>query len=90
MISIAPFNLIPNMNAQLQSIHIIILIINALIHVIFAGAVARDAGSLTQQNRSTHLVSPMTWAAATLIGGVFVAVLYWFMHHINLTQIKKY
>jgi hypothetical protein len=82
-------NILPNINTQFQSITMIVLIINAIVHVIFAGAVARDAGQVAQRQHSTHLVSPMTWAIATLVGGVLVAAIYWFMHHLNLTQTKK-
>jgi hypothetical protein len=47
----------------------------------FAGAVAKDAGQLAKRDRHTVLVSSVTWAFATLIGGPLIAIGYWFMHH---------
>jgi hypothetical protein len=75
-----------NISTQMPSIMFMLLIINALVHLIFAGAVAKDAGRLVKDGRPTYLVSPMTWAFATLVGGVFVAAVYWFMHHLNLMR----
>ncbi len=71
---------------QIQTLSILLMIINALLHVIFAGAVARDAGFLYKLGQRPALVSAATWAFATLLGGVFVAAIYWFIHHSNLTR----
>ncbi len=71
---------------QIQTAYYLIIFINALLHLIFAGAVARDAGGLYQLNQRPALVSAPTWAFATLIGGVFVAAIYWFIHHSTLTR----
>lgn len=70
----------------IASIEFIILGISAIIHIIFAGAVAKDAGELVKQGYHPMLVSGIVWAFATLIGGVFVAAIYWFMHHSKLTR----
>ena len=80
------FLLNPSLGNEIQSIGMIMLIINAILHVIFAGAVARDAGQLHKQARHTYLVSSMTWAFATLVGGVWIAAIYWFMHHVNWSR----
>jgi hypothetical protein len=66
---------------QIESIQTMLLILNAILHLIFAGAVAKDAGKLVDIGRETILVSGFTWAFATLVGGIFVAVAYWFLHH---------
>ena len=71
---------------QFAAISQFIMVVSALIHVIFAGAVAKDAGHLHKLGNPTCLVSGVTWAFATLIGGVFVAGLYWFIHHSSLTR----
>ena len=76
-------NILGSIAGELQAIGWMILIINAILHIIFAGAVARDAGHLQKRGIRTHLVSGLTWAFASLVGGVFVAAIYWFMHHIN-------
>ena len=73
-------------NDQLATLSQFVLIINALLHVIFSGAVAKDAGRLHKVGHTTCLVSGLSWAFATLVGGVFVAGLYWFIHHSSLTR----
>lgn len=70
---------------QIKTFELLLLMVNAVVHVLFAGAVARDAGSLTQIGRRPALVSSPVWAFATLLGGVMVAAVYWFIHHSTLT-----
>ena len=71
---------------QIQAGYYLILVINAILHLFFAGGVARDAGSLHKIGPRTALVSAGTWAFATLIGGVIIAAIYWFIHHSTLTR----
>jgi len=71
---------------ELHAITLMLMVINAVIHILFAGAVAKDAGRITKNGVDTHLVSPMTWSIATLLGGVIVAAIYWFMHHLNYAK----
>ena len=57
-------------------------ILTVIIDVAFACAVFRDADSLWQsERRKTFLVGGLVWALATLLGGVFVAGVYWVIHH---------
>jgi len=72
--------------SQIQNLMILLMIVNAIIHLVFAGGIARDAGNLYKLGQKTALVSAPTWAFATLIGGVFVAAVYWFIHHSTLTR----
>lgn len=71
---------------QIESMQLLILLINVVVHVFFAGAVARDAGQIQKLGRDTALVTGYLWAFATLIGGVFVAMGDWLIHHSNLTS----
>lgn len=71
---------------QIASIELLLLFVNAMLHVLFAGAVARDAGEIIKQGQKTALVSGLTWSFATLLGGVFIAAIYWFIHHSKITR----
>lgn len=71
---------------QIQTFNILLLAISAILHLLFAGAVARDAGNLYQLGQRPALVSAATWAFATLLGGVVTAAIYWFIHHSTLTR----
>ncbi len=76
----------PNLSSQMETLSQLLLVITAILHVIFAGAVAKDSGKLSKVGQTTCLVSGVTWAFATLIGGVFTAAIYWLIHHSNLTR----
>ncbi len=73
-------------SSQIITVQYLILIINALVHLLFAGAVAQDAGKLNKRGIKTALVAPFTWAFATLVGGLVTAAVYWFIHHSTLTR----
>ncbi|KTD22965.1 hypothetical protein [Legionella londiniensis] len=73
-------------SAQIQTFYYLLLLINGVLHIIFAGAVARDAGNLYKIGQRPALVSAPSWAFATLIGGVITAAIYWFIHHSTLTR----
>ncbi|MBU0456365.1 MAG: hypothetical protein ABIH77_04035 [Pseudomonadota bacterium] len=71
----------PTLSSQIHSIATMAIIVKAIVNLIFAGAVAHDGGLILKSGRKTQLVSPMTWAFATLLGGVIAAAIYWFIHH---------
>lgn len=71
---------------QIQTFFYLMMLINGLLHIIFAGAVARDAGDLHRLGQKPVLVSATTWAFATLLGGVLTATVYWLLNHSTLTR----
>lgn len=80
-------DMIQQYSAQIETFQFLLIIVNAILHVLFAGGVARDAGRLRHQGSPLALVSAHTWAFAVLLGGVLTAALYWFIHHSTLTKV---
>lgn len=68
-----------------ENIQFTLLLLSALLHIIFAGAVARDAGQRTKAKQPLILVSGMTWAFAVLLGGVVTVAIYWVLHNLPKT-----
>ncbi len=62
-------------------------ILALIIHIAFAYAVWRDAKLMKRSfGRGTFLVNSLIWGLTTLLGGVFVAGLYWVIHHSSLRR----
>jgi len=74
------------MQNQIQTFNMLFVLLTVIIHILFASAIAKDAGNLNKVGQKPILVSGITWAFATLLGGVFVAAIYWFIHHSKLTR----
>lgn len=81
-------NIMSQTPAIMESLQFLLILVNALVHLFFSGAVAKDAGNLYRLGRRPMLVSGHIWAFATLIGGVVTAAIYWFIHHSNLTRVS--
>ena len=56
------------------------ILLSAFVNLAFAFAIAIDSGMLPHGRRTTF-VGRFMWFIATLFGGVFVAAIYWVMHH---------
>ena len=63
-----------------QWIFAILLLVTAIVHVSFAGGVARAAGREHREGRETIFVPAFVWFLATLAGGVPIAAIFWAMH----------
>lgn len=69
---------------------IVVWIVTAIVHVGFAAAVLADAGMMPHKlRREPFLVGGVIWALATLLGGVFVAAVYWLVHHSTLCPSQR-
>ncbi len=79
-------DLVQRFALQIDTLQYLLILVNVTLHIIFSGAVARDAGALYKLNQKPALVSASTWAFATLIGGVITAAIYWFIHHSTFTK----
>ena len=64
---------------------ICVSVITLIVHIAFAVAVFRDAARLPA-SRKPIFVGRIIWLLVTLIGGVFVAGIYWTMHHSRLNE----
>ncbi len=67
-------------------------VITIIVNIGFAVAVFRDATYLRAPRNLRHprkpiFVGRMIWFLGTLVGGVFVAGIYWIMHHSRLNQL---
>jgi hypothetical protein len=60
--------------------------IKLILHFIFATGVAKDAGLYIKQQHKTALVSPMIWVLSTLVFGIWVAFIYFLIHHSTFTR----
>jgi len=79
-------DLLQGIDGQVNTLQTLLFLVNAILHVLFAGAVARDTGHLYKLGHRPALVSGATWAFATLLGGVITAAIYWFIHHSTFTR----
>ena len=60
-----------------------------IIHIMFAIAVYRDAASLHHIGYGTVFARPFVWCLLELIGGVFLAGIYWVIHHSNFRRTES-
>ncbi len=63
----------------------LVLLVPLLINVCFTIGVIIAIRRHREQGRPPWFVSTEIWALATLVGGVFVAAIYWLIHHSALS-----
>ena len=66
----------------------LLLVLNAILHVIYAGGVAKDVGDLHRRDLPARFIPGFAWVLAVLIGGILVLVAYWLIHHSSLSRGK--
>jgi len=59
----------------------LVMVLTILVHVSLAVDVYRDCTARLGRGRARVLAGPGIWAAATLIGGILTALVYWLMHN---------
>jgi len=59
----------------------LVMVLTIVVHVALAVEVHRDCAARLGRGRSKVLAGPGIWAAATLIGGIITALVYWLMHN---------
>ncbi len=57
-----------------------------LVHLAFSAAVFNDANRLQREHGSLAFVNSWLWSLAVLVGGVFVALAYWVIHHSTIAR----
>lgn len=65
---------------------IIAVLAKILVNIAFGAAVFKDANRRHNQFKKLVLVSPLIWSLAVLLGGVFVAIGYWFVHYSSMAD----
>jgi hypothetical protein len=65
---------------------IVYFIAVAIVHIGFSAAVSADAGRLRREGSGPLIAGPFLWTLATLLGGVFVAGVYWLVNHSALRR----
>lgn len=74
---------------QLFLVWILFYLIVAIVHIAFAIGVYNDAEKIFgRTKRAPFFVNSIIWMLATLIGGVFVAGIYWAIHHSTLNPYR--
>lgn len=71
---------------SISNIELLILLLNIILHIIFASGVARDVSHLNKAGLFPRFIPGIAWVLATLIGGILVLALYWLMHHSTLAR----
>ncbi|WP_052010101.1 MULTISPECIES: hypothetical protein [unclassified Alteromonas] len=62
------------------------VIATIIVHLAFSAAIFNDSSKLHDENHQLAFVGPVIWTLAVLVGGVFVAAVYWLIHHSALSK----
>ncbi len=79
-------HLFSHFSQSITNIQLLILLLNVLLHIIFAAGTAHDINQLHRVGITPRFIPAFAWVLATLIGGIFVLALYWLMHHSTLAR----
>ena len=57
-----------------------------IVHIAFSAAIFNDARNIKEEGAHVAFVGPTLWSFAVLVGGIFVALAYWVIHHSALNK----
>ncbi|PCI40168.1 MAG: hypothetical protein COB50_00020 [Thiotrichales bacterium] len=80
--------LLSSVSNPVGKVYFLIMLLNAVLHVCFASGIAKDIHVLHKSKIETRFASGIIWVLGTLVGGVFVVCVYWFIHHSSLARHK--
>lgn len=66
--------------------NVVPIVAGLLVHLAFSAAVFNDANRLQNEQGNLAFVNAWLWSLAVLVGGVFVALAYWVIHHSTLAK----
>lgn len=75
-----------NLNDPLAFLPLLGIIAASIVHISFTIGVIIDIRKLREGGRRPWCAGPEIWGLATLLGGVFVAAIYWGIHHSSLNK----
>ncbi len=58
-----------------------------IVHLAFSATIFSDANTLQNERGHTVFVNPIIWSLSVLVGGVFVALAYWVIHHSSISKL---
>lgn len=68
------------------SLQLIFFIGVAIVNIAFALNISKDGEQIRSEGSEPLLAGPALWSFATLLGGVFVAAIYWVVNHSTLSR----
>ncbi|QBG37186.1 hypothetical protein [Litorilituus sediminis] len=81
---------IQNLGIGGNLIALIFLVINIIIHFMFAFGVYKYAKDGEVNGKQTWMVTPLIWGVSTVFLGPFFAAVYWLIHHSNLGSFSEF
>jgi membrane associated rhomboid family serine protease len=69
-----------------QSLSLLFLLLTGLLHILYAAGIAKDLGNMAKKHNHPLFLPSIGWVLAGLLGGIFTVLVYWLIHHSNLTK----
>jgi hypothetical protein len=69
-----------------QSLSLLFVLLTGLLHILYAAGIAKDLGNMAKRHMYPLFLPSLGWVLAGLLGGIFTVLIYWLMHHSNLSK----